>query len=178
MIMALNSLVAPASRTIEAELFREGMARVAAAVHIVTAIDGGAVAGVTATAVCSVSDTPPTLLVCLNRKGRLHAMLQRGSAIAVNTLKAGQEQLAGLFAGQGAVPMDERFNCGIWQQRPNEAPTLLDCVVNFRCRVEDITQAGSHSIVICRVVDVQTGKAPEGLVYGARRYASVSLPGE
>ncbi|WP_252405960.1 flavin reductase, partial [Escherichia coli] len=44
--------------------FRAGMARLGAAVNIITTDGPGGRAGFTASAVCSVTDTPPTLLVC------------------------------------------------------------------------------------------------------------------
>ena len=47
--------------------FRQGMANLGAAVNVITTDGGAGQAGFTASAVCSVTDTPPTLLVCLNR---------------------------------------------------------------------------------------------------------------
>ncbi len=47
--------------------FRDAMAHVGAAVNIITTDGPAGRAGFTASAVCSVTDTPPTLLVCLNR---------------------------------------------------------------------------------------------------------------
>lgn len=47
--------------------YRNAMARLGAAVNIVTTDGVAGRAGFAATAVCSVSDNPPTLLVCLNR---------------------------------------------------------------------------------------------------------------
>ena len=43
------------------------MARLGAAVNIITTDGPGGKRGFTASAVCSVTDSPPTLLVCLNR---------------------------------------------------------------------------------------------------------------
>ena len=53
--------------TVDAAQFREAMSRLGAAVHVVTTAGPAGRAGVTATAVVSVSDQPATLLVCLNR---------------------------------------------------------------------------------------------------------------
>jgi len=175
MNLAVDHMPACDEQAVGAEAFREGMARVAGAVHIITSADGAAVAGTTATAVCSVSDSPPTLLVCLHRQGRLHGMLRPGSALAVNTLRAGQEELAGIFAGKGAIPMEERFRNGNWHFEQGGAPCLLDGVASFQCRVESLTSSGSHSIVICKVLGVRTGDVPHALIYGMRRYAHVRL---
>ncbi|MBW6425505.1 flavin reductase [Rhizobium sp. XQZ8] len=48
--------------------FRDGMSWLAAAVHIVTTDGPGGLAGFTASAVSSVTDRPPTLLVCLSHQ--------------------------------------------------------------------------------------------------------------
>lgn len=159
----------------DAKTFREGMSRVAGAVHVVTTGSGAAMAGVTATAVCSVSDSPPMVLVCLHRQGRLHKLLRQGSPIAVNTLKAGHEELAAIFAGVGDIPMQERFAGSDWVIQRDTAPVLSDAVVSFQCRVQSLIEAGSHSIVACQVTDVYVGNSSEALVYGARRYAHVDL---
>ncbi|WP_026067643.1 flavin reductase family protein [Pusillimonas noertemannii] len=159
----------------DAKAFREGMARVTGAVHVVTTAAGEALAGVTATAVCSVSDSPPMVLVCLHRQGRLHKLLRQGSVIAVNTLTAGHEELAAVFAGAGDLPMHDRFLRGNWKTEPDGAPILLDSVVSFECRVRSLIEAGSHSIVACEVNEVHIGNSTEALVYGARRYAHVDL---
>ena len=53
--------------TPDKQTFRDAMACVGAAVNIITTDGPAGLAGFTASAVCSVTDSPPTLLVCLNR---------------------------------------------------------------------------------------------------------------
>ena len=48
--------------------FRDAMARVCAPVNIITTDGPAGRGGFTATAMCSVSDDPPTLLVCMNER--------------------------------------------------------------------------------------------------------------
>ncbi len=57
--------------------FRDAMAHVGAAVNIITTDGPAGRAGFTASAVCSVTDTPPTLLVCLEPLGLGVAGVQR-----------------------------------------------------------------------------------------------------
>ena len=52
---------------VEKQPYREAMARLGAAVNVITTDGPGGRAGFTASAVTSVTDTPPTLLVCANR---------------------------------------------------------------------------------------------------------------
>ena len=73
--------------TIEIDQFKAGMRRLAASVNVITTrTPDGQRSGLTATAVCSVSATPPTLLVCVNRSGNSHAVLTSSGVFAVNVL--------------------------------------------------------------------------------------------
>lgn len=164
----------PAAR-LPAARFREAMALVAASVHVITAGEGDHCAGTTATAVCSVSDAPPTLLVCLHREGRLHKLLAPGMPLTVNTLRGDQQPVAATFAGQDGTPASKRFTIGRWTQPPGAAPVLADALVSFLCRVDRIIEAGSHGVVLCAVHDVILHEAADALVYGARRYATLAL---
>ena len=56
--------------------FRDAMASLSAAVNIVTTDGPAGRCGITATAVCSVTDTPPTLLVCINRNSAMNPAFQ------------------------------------------------------------------------------------------------------
>lgn len=165
------------ARPIDGKIFRDAMCRVASAVHVVTVRDGHTIAGVTATAMCSLSDLPSSLLICLHQQGQVRALIKPGASLCVNTLRADQSSVADAFAGRGGLPMLERFGHGIWDEAPGEAPALLDSIVNFLCRVESITESSTHSIVIARVVDVHMGCGEAALLYGARQYRSVSLSG-
>src|SRR5712664_4015072 len=87
--------IAPESvATIEPKMFREGMSQLGSAVNVVTTDGPGGKAGFTATAVCSVSDSPPTLLVCLNRKSTSGPILQTNQVFCVNTLSGACEPVA------------------------------------------------------------------------------------
>ncbi len=57
--------------------FRDAMASLGAAVNIVTTDGTEGRCGITATAVCSVTDTPPTLMVCVNRNSAMNAVFQK-----------------------------------------------------------------------------------------------------
>ena len=57
---------------IDATDFRDAMSLLTTAVNVVTTAGATGVHGFTASAVCSVTDTPPTLLVCMNQTSRSH----------------------------------------------------------------------------------------------------------
>src|SRR5690606_37671697 len=116
-------------------------------------------AGFTATAVCSVSDQPPTLLVCLNRRSRGTPALRQNGVFCVNTLAAGQEAIADLFAGRTGAAGEERFKGGEWMTLSTGAPILRSAAVAFDCRTIDVKTVGSHNVFFAVVEAVHIGNA-------------------
>src|ERR1700728_1732657 len=86
----------PLISSVDAAAFRDAMSRLGAAVHVVTSAGPGGQTGFPATAVCSVSDQPATLLVCLSRRAKSAPLLAQNGVFCVNTLGADEEKLADL----------------------------------------------------------------------------------
>ncbi len=100
--VAIEKAVPVADPDVVKSEFRNAMARMAAAVSIVTTNGPAGLAGFAATAVCSVSDSPPTLLVCLNRTASVHPAVTENGVLCVNVLSEGHQDLSRLFGGQDA----------------------------------------------------------------------------
>src|ERR1700741_2958016 len=100
--------------TIEPAAFLEAMGRLGAAVHVITTAGPGGKAGATATAVCSVSDVPPTLLMCFNRRSQTNPSVVENGVFCVNTLGDGGAEIAYIFAGRTGVNGSDRFASGDW----------------------------------------------------------------
>jgi flavin reductase len=166
--------IAPESVTaVDGKIFREGMSRFGTAVNVVTTDGPGGKAGFTATAVCSVSDAPPTLLVCLNRKSASGPILQKNRVFCVNTLSGECEALADVFAGRTGVVKDARFVTGTWSTLRTGAPVLDTAVAAFDCQVIEIRTMGSHNVIFGAVVDVRLTAANPALIYHNRAYKHV-----
>ena len=128
--------------------FRKGMRRLGGAVTIVAAEADGVRAGLTATAVTSLSAEPPRILACINRSGATFDTISRGRNLSVNVLSLQHQTLAERFAGLDGSPEDQRFEIGHWHNCVTGAPYLEDALVSVQCEVETILDAGSHGIVI------------------------------
>lgn len=151
-------------------MFREAMSRVGASVHIVTSVGPAGRLGVTASAVASVSDSPPIVLVCVNRSSRAYAGFRANPVFCVNTLSADDIPLADLFAGRGGLAMDERFEAAEWLTLATGAPALERARASLDCRVERIVEAGSHSVFFGRVEAVRVGGLSPPLFHVDRVY--------
>ncbi len=157
----------------EAGAYREAMARLASAVHLITTDGPGGRAGFTASAVCSVSDAPPTLLVCVNRASSAYPAFSRNDSLCVNTLSAGQQAVAAAFGGK--TPMDARFAGAHWFAGATGAPVLAGALVAFDCRITTRSAVGTHDVLFCEVLALAEPLAADALVYANRRYHA--LPG-
>ena len=160
---------------IEATDFRNAMSLLTTAVNVVTTKGVSVAHGFTASAVCSVTDTPPTLLVCMNQTSRSHAHFIDNKTLCVNVLGAQHENTSNIFASR--LSSEERFEQGSWSELATGAPVLEDALISFDCEIEHIQEVGTHSVFICRVVAIKKGEqqsgADESLVYFNRAYHQV-----
>jgi len=159
--------------TIEPAAFREAMSRLGAAVHVITTAGPGGKAGSTATAVCSVSDAPPTVLMCLNRRSQTNPAVVENGVFCVNTLGDGGAGIADIFAGRTGVLGTDRFAAGEWTTLSTGSPVLLGAVVAFDCRIVEVRSVGTHNVFFGAVEAVRLGQDGPALVYHDRAYKRV-----
>lgn len=146
------------------------MSRVAAAVHLVTTDGAAGRAGMTATAVTSVTDNPATVLVCLNSSSRSCKLLQANGVFGVSVLSPEDLELSAVFAGLGDLPWEGRFNVGDWTPGATGSPLLKSALATFDCRVCGTSIVATHQVVLGEVVDVRLGERGEALLYYGREY--------
>ena len=151
--------------------FRNAMSLLTSAVSVVTTAGLSGRYGFTASAVCSVTDTPPTLLVCMNQAVSSHAHFMENKVLTVNVLSADQQHLSNAFASK--LSPEERFKHGIWTTLETGAPVLNDALVSFDCEIEQIQKVGTHTIFICPIVAIQQSQQEQSLVYFNRAYHQV-----
>lgn len=169
--------LAHAARPATKASFRDGMAKLCAAVNIVTTNGPAGPSGFTATAVTSVTDEPPTLLVCVNRNASAHEIVTANGVLAVNTLAPHHVRLSNLFGGK--TPTAERFAAATWLAGETGAPLLEDALVSFDCRIAASHDVGTHTILICEVAAISGEHGPAGLTYFDRAYHGVGTePGQ
>lgn len=164
--------------TVSAQAFRDGMARLGAAVNIVTTYGPAGRYGLTASSVCSVTDAPPTLLVCMKRASGLRDFFVRNGSLCVNVLAADHQNLSGIFAGMTDLDMEDRFETGEWRTMVSGAPALTGAIACFDTTVVRTLEVGTHTIFLCEVLDVELGESRVGLVYFQRKYHHLRGPQE
>ena len=158
---------------IQANDFRSAISWLTGAVNVVTTTGASGRHGFTASAVCSVTDTPPTLLVCMNKAARSHRHFIENKILTVNVLGAHHQHISSVFSSK--MSSEERFESADWIELKTGAPVLADALVSFDCQIEQIQEVGTHTIFVCRIVDIQQSQHDQGLVYFNRAYHPVGL---
>ncbi|MFJ3696011.1 flavin reductase [Streptomyces sp. NPDC090052] len=151
------------------DAFREAMAHLPAAVNILTTDGPSGRCGITLSAVCSVTDNPPTVLVCVNRSSAMHDVFSANGRVCLNVLGGDQQELALHFAGATEVSMAERFSWNIWD-RSQDVPVLEDALVAVVGTVMDRKPMGSHSVLFVEIEQVRTRTGGQSLVYFNRSF--------
>lgn len=149
------------------DTFRDAMRNVAGAVTVVTtrSLDGEP-RGVTATAVCSLTVEPPSVVACINRDTWVGQIAPESRNFCVNVLTRDQQPVAETFAGRTALSGADRFQVGDWQDAETGAPLLDGAIASFDCELEQAVEFATHVILIGRVRQTVRGSSgAEPLVY-------------
>ena len=160
------------AKPVDGQQFRVGMRTLAGAVNIITGMHSGHRYGMTATAVCSASAEPPTVLVCINKLATTHDAVAKSKAFCVNVLRAEDWELSTLFSG--GQTGEGRFKHGNWTRLTTGSPVLVDALVSFDCRVVKKLAHGTHTIFLGEVDQMLIGKKAKPLLYSEGQYAKLA----
>lgn len=156
--------------------YRATMGHLAAGVCLVTSELDGEDVGMTATALCSVSLEPPTLLVSVGDGSRMAEAMAQSDTWAVSILPAGADGIAARFASRGR-PSDRLLLADLaWHRGPVTGHPLLDgALAGLECRTHDRVVVADHTLVIARVVGVYASSPRSGpLVHFRGRYRTLA----
>jgi flavin reductase (DIM6/NTAB) family NADH-FMN oxidoreductase RutF len=156
----------------DAAEFKLGMRNLAGAVNIITSTSGGRPYGMTATAVCSATADPPTVLVCINKATTTHSAIAEAGLFCVNVLRHEDQDLSTLFSG--GQKGEGRFRPEQWSRLATGAPVLESALVAFDCRVVNRLEHGTHSIFLGAVERLQIGRKGKPLLYSDGQYAKLA----
>lgn len=125
----------------------------------------------TVSAVCSVTDTPPTMLLCVNRSAGGHDVLKANGVACVNILSAELEGMSRAFADRN-LSIEARFagDSDAWRRTANGCWAHRDALASLACQIDDVRVIGSHSLFILRASELSLGHEAPALVYFDRAY--------
>ncbi len=158
------------------QLFFDGMSQAACTVNVVTTDGAAGRAGVTVSAMASVSaDTPkPSLLICVHRQSPAASAILRNEVFCVNVLRDDQSYISDSFAGRFKEQLEDKFDCADWTTHATGAPRVVDPLVAFDCRLTASHEVGTHHIFLGQVEEIFVAERGSPLIYANRAYGSTA----
>ncbi len=155
------------SEGFESEAFRAIMRQQAGAVALICTGTPGQRFGLTATAVCPLTDSPPTILTCVNRNASAHDTIKSSNQFSVNLLGDAHMKLAGIFAGQTDLNGEDRFNVDgyTWSTFASGMPRLGGAIATIDCAVTEHRQFSSHTLFVGEVREGDHDETLRPLLY-------------
>lgn len=160
------------SESASASEFRTALSALTTAISVIATNGPAGIAGMTCSAVCGVSDTPPTVVACVSQKSAANEIIKANGVLCINCLPAALQTLSQIFAGVGKVPMADRFADAQWSVLATGAPYCNDALVAFDCELMEAHEVGTHSVLIGRVLATAQSAPTEPLVYHRQQYAT------
>lgn len=156
------------------QAMKDGMRRLVSGVSVISTFgaDGQGFA-MTVSSVTSVSDAPPSLLVCINQSTRIAPVLSIGQRFAVNVLGQSHQDVS--IQCSTGEQNEKRLQTGNWCLDAGQIPYLKDAEAVFECVVDQSIPYGSHDIVVGKIVLVRMDKKSAApLVYANGGYCGIS----
>lgn len=157
-------------------MFLGGMSQAACTVNIISTDGTSGRAGVTVSAMSSVSaDTPkPTLLVCVHHMSPAAQKIIDNGCFVVNVLRDDQSYISDTFAGRFKDQVTDKFDCTEWERTETGALRVSDPLVAFDCKVVSADKIGTHHVFFGEVQEIYNSGRGSPLIYANRAYGAAS----
>jgi flavin reductase (DIM6/NTAB) family NADH-FMN oxidoreductase RutF len=145
--------------------FRAAMRLIVGNVSLITAGVGADRSGLVVISMVSLSARPPKVIACVNRSSSTWPIIERFGHFGVSSLGPDHQSLAERFSGFGGIKGADRYQGAEWTTMVTGASLLKDAVAVFDCKLDEMIDRGSHSIVIGSVAAVGTKDEGGALTY-------------
>lgn len=137
--------------SIDQARFRQVMGHFTTGVTVVTMAVGEHIDGITVNSFCSLSLSPPLVLICIGKENDSHGFLQQAEMYAVNILSVDQEEVSRRFA----MREGEKFPRGSFVLSTWGLPLINGTLAHLECRVVNQLPGGDHTIFVGEVMEAQ-----------------------
>ncbi|MBA3332321.1 MAG: flavin reductase [Actinobacteria bacterium] len=149
---------------------RRTLGMFATGVTVITVEADERVHGMTANAFMSVSLEPPLVLISVDRRARMNALLHEGARYGISVLAADQEPLSDRFAGRVAAGMLEaRFEFA------RDTPLVEGAIAHLVAKVVRSYWGGDHSLFLGQVEYARYVPERRPLLFHGGRYEQLLL---
>jgi flavin reductase (DIM6/NTAB) family NADH-FMN oxidoreductase RutF len=151
--------------------FRRTLGMFATGVTVLTTRVAEQLHGMTANAFMSVSLSPPLVLISIDRRARMGALMHEGTRFGVSVLEARQTGLSDRFAGRVADDVPEPTF-----ELVHETPLVEGALAHLVARVVRSYWGGDHSLFLGQVEFARYGEGRPLLFHGGRYERLVEDP--
>jgi flavin reductase (DIM6/NTAB) family NADH-FMN oxidoreductase RutF len=144
-------MVARTDETVTPERMRSTLGRFCTGVTVVSTEFEGVAHAMTANAFVSVSLDPPLVLVSIDQRARMHALLAGSRRYAISVLSADQETVARHFAGRPMADTSELF-----EPAATGPPLIQGAIAHVLCELHETVPAGDHTLYLGRVEQLRS----------------------
>ena len=156
--------------TVAPRAFRDAVGAFTTGVTVVTAAGEEGPAGLTTNAFSSLSLDPPLVLVCFDNASRTLPVVRGAGRFAVNVLRAGQEEVAAVFASKRVAA--EKF-AEVTHAEAHGLPVLDGALAWIACDLRELVPGSDHTIGVGAVTALDADPDGEPLVFFRGAYAGV-----
>jgi flavin reductase (DIM6/NTAB) family NADH-FMN oxidoreductase RutF len=140
--------------------FRRTLGMFATGVTVITTQVAEQIHGMTANAFMSVSLQPPLILISVDRRAKMNALLGEGVRFGVSVLEERQSVLSDRFAGRVTDAPEPEF------ELVHDTPLVEGALAHLVARVVRSYWGGDHSLFLGRVEYVRYGEGTPLLFHG------------
>jgi flavin reductase (DIM6/NTAB) family NADH-FMN oxidoreductase RutF len=155
---------------VNTETFRHLLGRFASGVAIITTRDGDRDVGMTISAFCSVSLSPPLVLVCVDHNASMHPLLLSHPKLGISIIASEHESHSRRFADRNER---QRFDGAPFSRGESQVMLLDNATAQLECQVVRHYEGGDHTIFIAHVERGRMGESRPLLHYSGR-YAELA----
>jgi flavin reductase ActVB len=158
--------------------FRVAMGNLAAGVVIVTTVLDGRPWGMTVSACCSISLSPPTLLVSLTGTSASARAIAESRSFGVSILGAHSAEIARFGSAPGRPKFLDDAHCTAGTD--SASPVISGALAHVDCEVSESLVVADHQLFFGSVRSVVLDVGDEPLVYFGRSFRTLasSLPAD
>lgn len=165
-----SEITADAIRSADAGTANSALDMISYGLYIVSSAKDGKINGQTANSVFQLTNQPPQIAVCLNKRNLTHEYIASSGVFTVSILAQDQYELVKTFGYQTGRNVD-KFAGVEYISGQNGCPILKNCLAYVEAEVipDKVTDVGTHTIFVARVTSGRTAAALDPLTYAFYR---------
>lgn len=159
---------------VSADDFKGALGSWASGVTVVTTRLNKTVYGLTASSFSSVSMDPFLVMVVIADSNRMSQMIRESGKLGISILSEGQGELSAEFSKSGREPV-KSYDSFPTMEMATGCPLIEGSIATLDCELHEAIQAGTHTIMLARVVAVSSDATKKPLMYFRRGYRKLVL---